>query len=37
VQWLRQAGCDLIQGYLMSAPVPVDDLLDFARGEPGTV
>ena len=26
VEWLREAGCDFIQGYLMGAPVPAADL-----------
>ncbi len=26
VEWLRDAGCDFIQGYLMGAPVPAADL-----------
>ena len=26
VDWLRDAGCDFIQGYLMGAPVPAEDL-----------
>ena len=26
VEWLRETGCDFIQGYLMGAPVPAEDL-----------
>lgn len=35
VDWLRDAGCDLIQGYFMSRPVPPDDLADAARTPAG--
>lgn len=35
VDWLRDAGCDLIQGYFMSRPVPADDLADAARTPAG--
>jgi diguanylate cyclase (GGDEF)-like protein/PAS domain S-box-containing protein len=31
VEWLREAGCDFIQGYFMSRPVPAEDLADAAR------
>ena len=26
VEWLRDSGCDFIQGYIMGAPVPAEDL-----------
>ena len=28
LEWLRDAGCDFIQGYLMGAPVPAEQLSD---------
>jgi diguanylate cyclase (GGDEF)-like protein/PAS domain S-box-containing protein len=31
VEWLREAGCDFIQGYFMSRPVPAEDLADAGR------
>jgi EAL domain-containing protein (putative c-di-GMP-specific phosphodiesterase class I) len=31
VDWLREVGCDLIQGYFMSRPVPAEDLPDASR------
>lgn len=35
VDWLRDAGCDFIQGYFMSRPVPAEDLADAARAPAG--
>jgi diguanylate cyclase (GGDEF)-like protein/PAS domain S-box-containing protein len=31
LDWLRDAGCDFIQGYFLSRPVPAEDLPDAAR------
>lgn len=31
--FLREAGCDLVQGYLISRPVPLTDLLALLAGE----
>lgn len=32
LDWLRAAGCDLVQGYITGPPVPAGDLLDPKRG-----
>jgi diguanylate cyclase len=31
LDWLRDAGCDFIQGYFLSRPVPAEDLPDASR------
>ncbi|MFW5947243.1 MAG: putative bifunctional diguanylate cyclase/phosphodiesterase [Gemmatimonadota bacterium] len=35
VDWLREAGCDLVQGYLVGTPVPVEELAGGGRGRVG--
>lgn len=32
LDWVRAAGCDLVQGYITGPPVPAEDLLDPQRG-----
>lgn len=36
VDWLRDAGCDFIQGYLVGPPVPVEELVNPARAGSST-
>ncbi|MDP3175299.1 MAG: EAL domain-containing protein, partial [Phenylobacterium sp.] len=31
LQYLREQGCDMVQGYLFSPPVPVDEFEDMVR------
>jgi diguanylate cyclase (GGDEF)-like protein/PAS domain S-box-containing protein len=31
LEWLKSRGCEQIQGYLYSRPLPVDDFLDFVE------
>jgi diguanylate cyclase len=30
--FLREHGCDVIQGYLVSRPIPPEEMLEFIRG-----
>ncbi|MHC6228033.1 putative bifunctional diguanylate cyclase/phosphodiesterase [Pseudomonas sp. X10] len=32
---LRDFGCDQVQGYLISQPLPIDELMDYLLAEPG--
>ena len=33
-QWVREQGCDALQGYLVARPMSEADLLDWLRARP---
>jgi EAL domain-containing protein (putative c-di-GMP-specific phosphodiesterase class I) len=34
LDWLRAAGCDMVQGYVVARPLPLDGFLDWVNTQP---